>query len=159
MKYFLKNADTGIRLNPKSQNRGNFMKQQNESIKAYMGVDSVFQGTLNFKGTVHIDGKFEGEVVTDDTLVVGETGQVTAKIIAGTVICKGRLRGTIQASRRIEVHSRSELVGNIKTPSLNVEVGGVFDGNCDMIPGEGKIIKLVKEEEKNLKTQPKTHLK
>ena len=130
------------------------MKPQKETIKAYMGVDSVFQGTLNFKGTVHIDGKFEGEVLTDDTLVVGETGQITAEIVAGTVICKGKIRGTIRASKHIEVHSKSELVGNIKTPSLHVEVGGVFDGNCDMIPGEGKIIKLV-EEKKNTKASSK----
>lgn len=129
------------------------MKTQKESIKAYMGVDSVFQGTLNFKGTVHIDGKFEGEVITDDTLVVGETGVVTAEIIAGTIICKGKIRGTAQASKCIEIHSQSELVGNIKTPSLHVEVGGVFDGNCDMIPGEGKIIKLVKDKEVEKKSK------
>lgn len=123
-------------------------KKEKGDIKAYMGVDSAFQGTLSFSGTVRIDGKFEGEVITDDILVVGETGEVTAEIIAGTVICKGKIRGTIKATKRIEIHAQSELVGNIKTPSLYIEVGGVFDGNCDMIPGEGKIIKLVKDEKK-----------
>jgi len=127
-------------------------KKPKENIKAYMGIDSVFKGTLNFKGTVRIDGKFEGEVITDDTLVVGETGDLTAEITVGTLICKGKVRGTIKASQRVEIHAKSELVGNIKTPSLYVEVGAVFDGNCDMIPGEGKIIKLTKHEEKKSKT-------
>lgn len=123
-------------------------KKQSEDIRAYMGEDSVFQGILSFKGMVRIDGKFEGEVVTKDTLIVGETGELTAEITAGTVICKGKIRGSIQASKRIEIHSQSEIVGNIKTPSLYVEVGAIFDGNCDMAIGERKIIKLIKSEEK-----------
>ena len=42
------------------------------SIKAYLGVDALFKGTLSFEGTVRIDGKFEGHVVTaPGTRVVG----------------------------------------------------------------------------------------
>ncbi|MFQ5673336.1 MAG: polymer-forming cytoskeletal protein [Nitrospinales bacterium] len=127
-------------------------KQPKENLKAYMGINSVFQGTLNFQGTVRIDGKFKGKVVTDDTLIIGETGELNAEITAGTVICKGKVKGVIQATKRIEIHAKSELVGNIKTPSLYVEVGAVFDGNCDMIPGKRKIIKLAKNEEKKSQT-------
>ena len=71
------------------------------SIKAYLGVDALFKGTLSFEGTVRIDGKFEGQVSTSDTLIIGETGDVTANIEAGTVICKGRMKGTILASKVI----------------------------------------------------------
>ena len=67
------------------------MKKENAEIKAYMGEDTVFNGSLNFDGTVRIDGKFEGQVVTDDTLIVGETGHLIAEISAGTIICMGRI--------------------------------------------------------------------
>ncbi len=117
-----------------------------KDIKAYLGEDTVFSGTLSFNGVVRIDGKMDGEVNTDDTLIVGENGILEADIIAGTVICRGKIKGTIKASKRIEIHTNSEVVGNISAPALLVENGAIFDGNCDMTGNDGKIIKLVKNE-------------
>ena len=123
------------------------MKKNDAQIKAYMGEDTIFNGLLNFTGTVRIDGKFEGQVITEDTLIIGETGHLTAEISAGTVICMGYVEGTVIASQKIEIHSTSKVVGNIKSPALNIELGGVFDGTCDMTGKETKIIPLVKAEE------------
>ena len=124
-------------------------KKEEASIKAYLGVDALFKGTLSFDGTVRIDGKFEGQVTTSDTLIIGETGDVVADIVAGVVICKGRMKGTIVASKKIEMHPSSKIIGNVQTPAINIELGAVLDGNCDMTRTEGKkIIKLVQETKK-----------
>ena len=124
------------------------MKNDDAEIKAYMGEDTVFNGSLNFDGTVRIDGKFEGKVITEDTLIIGETGHLMAEIIAGTVICMGRVEGTIVASKKVEIHSSSKVLGNIKSPAIDIELGGILDGNCDMSGKETKVIPLVKTEEK-----------
>jgi cytoskeletal protein CcmA (bactofilin family) len=123
------------------------MKKNDAQFKAYMGEDTVFNGSLNFDGTVRIDGKFEGQVTTADTLIIGETGHLMAEISAGTVICMGYVEGTVMASQKIEIHSTSKVVGNIKSPALYIELGGVLDGTCDMTGKETKIIPLVKAEE------------
>ena len=123
------------------------MKKNDTEIKAYMGEDTIFNGLLNYTGTVRIDGKFEGQVITEDTLIIGETGHLTGEISAGTIICLGYVESTVMASQKIEIHSTSKVVGTIKTPGLHVEVGGVFDGTCDMTGKETKIIPLVKAEE------------
>jgi len=127
------------------------MKKEDKQIKAYMGEDTVFNGSLTFEGTVRIDGKFEGQVHTDDTLIVGETGHLMAEISAGTVICMGRVEGTIMASKKVEIHANSRVVGNVKSPALYIELGGILDGSCDMTGKESKIIPLVKTEEKEKK--------
>ena len=127
------------------------MKKEDSQIKAYMGEDTVFNGSLFFDGTVRIDGKFEGQVNTDDTLIIGETGHVRAEIFAGTVICLGRVEGTITAIKKVEIHSSSRVVGNVKSPALYIELGGKLDGTCDMTGKENKIIPLVKTEEKDKK--------
>ena len=129
----------------------NKMKKEDKQIKAYMGEDTVFNGSLTFEGTVRIDGKFEGQVHTDDTLIVGETGHLMAEISAGTVICMGRVEGTIMASKKVEIHANSRVVGNVKSPALYIELGGILDGSCDMTGKESKIIPLVKTEEKEKK--------
>ena len=123
------------------------MKKNDAEFKAYMGEDTIFNGSLNFDGTVRIDGKFEGQVTTADTLIIGETGHLMAEISAGTVICMGYVEGTVMATQKIEIHSTSKVVGSIKSPALHIELGGVFDGTCDMTGKETKIIPLVQAEE------------
>ena len=122
-------------------------KKEESPIKAYLGSDALFKGTLSFEGTVRIDGKFEGRVNTSDTLVVGETGDLQADIEAGTVICRGKMRGTIVASKKVEMHPSSKIVGDVQTPALSIELGAILDGNCNMT-GSNKIVDLVKEEKK-----------
>ena len=124
------------------------MKTDDDQIKAYKGKDTVFNGSLNYDGTVRIDGKFEGKVITEDTLIIGESGHLMAEIHAGTVICMGRVEGTIVASKKVEIHSTSKVLGNIKSPAIDIELGGILDGNCDMSGKETKVIPLVKTEEK-----------
>jgi cytoskeletal protein CcmA (bactofilin family) len=132
---------------------GKNVKKEEAQIKAYMGEDTVFNGSLSFDGTVRIDGKLEGEVKTDDTLIVGKTGYLVAEITAGTIICMGRVEGTLIASKKVEIHSSSRVVGDIKSPALYIELGGVLDGSCDMTGKETKIIPLVKADEKKTTTQ------
>jgi cytoskeletal protein CcmA (bactofilin family) len=122
-------------------------KKDDAHLKAYMGEDAVFNGSLTFEGTVRIDGRFEGQVVTNDTLIIGESGRIIADINAGTIICKGKVEGNLVAAQRIELHSTSQVVGTVKTPSLFVEVGGILDGECDMSSQGNKVIELRKKEE------------
>ena len=85
-----------------------------------------------------------GQVITKDTLIVGEAGKLIADINAGTVICKGKIEGTVTATDRIELHSTGQIVGEIKAKVLQVEVGGVLDGQCDMSGQGDKIVELRK---------------
>ena len=127
-------------------------KKEETVIKAYLGVDALFKGNLSFEGTVRIDGKFEGEVNTKDTLIIGETGEIIADVKAGTVICKGRMKGSILASKKIEMYPSSKIIGNVKTPALNIELGAVLDGNCEMTGQEEKKIVKLGKEQKNEKS-------
>ena len=123
-------------------------KKEDDQLKAYMGEDAVFNGSLTFEGTVRIDGRFEGQVITEDTLIVGEAGRVIADIQAGTVICKGKIEGTVIAAEKIELHSTGQIVGAIKAKALYVEVGGILDGPCDMSGQGDKIVTLRKKAER-----------
>ena len=121
-------------------------KKEELAVKAYLGSDALFKGTLSFEGTVRIDGRFEGAVQTNDTLVIGETGDMQADIDVGILVCKGKLKGTVVASKKIEMHPASKITGNVKTPAVSIELGAVLDGQLNMTGRESdKIIELVKE--------------
>lgn len=101
-------------------------------LTALLGKGVEFSGRLVFQGMVRIDGKFSGDITTDDTLIIGENGEVSAKMVAGSVVIMGSFCGDILARSNIEISSTGKLQGNIATPSLSVEPGAMFDGNCRM---------------------------
>jgi cytoskeletal protein CcmA (bactofilin family) len=101
-------------------------------LNALLGRGSEFEGKLTFEGTVRIDGKFTGTILTDDTLVVGEGAKVSAEVTCGTIIVHGEVVGNIRARGAVELHQPARVRGNIETPSLMIDKGVVFEGQCKM---------------------------
>ena len=104
------------------------MKPTVDESKTVLGSNAVFKGELTFKGTLCIDWEFEGKLTTSDKLIVGEEGVVQANIEAGAVICKGKIRGNIIASQKVELHSTGKILGDVIAPALMIELGAVFNG-------------------------------
>tara|TARA_B100001146_G_scaffold123112_1_gene108065 strand:+ start:312 stop:740 length:429 start_codon:yes stop_codon:yes gene_type:complete len=114
-------------------NQKNMSSNNRESLdETFLGRDASFKGELSFGGTLCIDGKFEGQISTNGTLIISKTGEIEANIEAETVICEGLVKGNIVASKRVELRPNSNIIGNIQSPSLNIEVGAKLDGKCDM---------------------------
>jgi cytoskeletal protein CcmA (bactofilin family) len=103
-------------------------------LNALLGRGSEFDGKLSFEGTVRIDGRFTGSIVTTDTLVVGEGAQVNAEITCGTLIVHGTVTGNVKASVTVELHPPARVNGNIETVALIVQKGVAFNGQCKMEP-------------------------
>lgn len=101
-------------------------------VNTLVGRGSHFEGKMTFEGVVRIDGSFAGEIVSDDTLIIGEGAEVRAELDVATVVIYGVVYGNIRASNCVELHAPGHLVGNIVSPSLVVERGAAFDGNCRM---------------------------
>ncbi len=101
-------------------------------IKAFLGPGSRFEGTLSFNEMVRLDGDFSGEILSSDTLVVGETAQIEGTINVGAVILSGKFKGTIVASTQVELRAPAQVEGTIETPSLKIEDKVIFNGDVKM---------------------------
>ncbi len=106
-------------------------------ITAFLGKGTEFKGVLSFEGTIRVDGKVEGEVVSKDTLIAGDGAYLHGEITVGTIISSGKIVGNITASQKVHVLAPGAIQGNIKTPKLIIEEGVTFDGKCEMA-GEKK---------------------
>lgn len=106
--------------------------QRSDEIIAFLGQGTEFKGVITYEGTVRIDGKVEGEVITQGTLIVGESATVHAEISAGVVICGGTITGNIHASQKVHLLSKAVLTGSLNTPNLIIEEGVNFTGKCEM---------------------------
>lgn len=105
-------------------------------IAHFMGPGTEIHGELRFQDGVRLDGKFDGTVESSGTLVIGETGQIMAKIRIGRISISGRVEGTITASEKVEILHTGKVIGDISTPVLVVEEGAVLEGKCNMLKTE-----------------------
>lgn len=103
-----------------------------EDLNGFMDVGTEFVGELRFRDTFRIDGRLRGKIVSDNTLIVGESGQVEAEIDCGVVSIRGSVSGKIHARQRIELLSGCKVHGTLVAPKVVIEEGAFFEGNCDM---------------------------
>ncbi len=123
-----------------------------EEIIAFLGKGTEFKGVLSYEGTVRIDGKIEGEIITKGTLVVGESAVINAEVTVGTFVSGGKITGNINAKDKVQLLAPATVIGTIKTPVLIVEEGVHFDGKCEMLAKEEKkVTPFAPEKEKGIK--------
>ena len=90
----------------------------------------AFEGTLKYSGSLTVDCEVKGSILTDDRLVIGPAAVVTAEISAGVVEISGKVHGNVKARNRVKILAGGQVCGNIETPTLSMEEGVVFEGNC-----------------------------
>lgn len=106
-----------------------------EEKAAYLTQDVEIKGTIKFSNAMKIDGKFEGEMLTEEgELFVGKTGSVKANVKVKNAVIEGRMDGNVTATEKVELKEKAHLVGDLKARTLVIEEGVVFVGNCNVNP-------------------------
>lgn len=112
---------------PSSSSAGGF-----GNLTAFIDQGSEFEGKLSFRDTVRIDGSFSGEISSENTLIVGESGKIHANIRSVCVMVSGLVEGDIQASSQIVLHKSAVVNGDLVAPSIVMEEGAQLNGTVRM---------------------------
>jgi cytoskeletal protein CcmA (bactofilin family) len=107
-------------------------------LNGFLDAGSHINGELHFEDTFRVDGTLTGKVVSKGDLVVGEQGQVDGDVQVGRVFVSGVVRGSISAASRAEFTAGGKVYADVETPTLIVEEGAHFEGNCRMTLSPGK---------------------
>ncbi|MFQ5830646.1 MAG: polymer-forming cytoskeletal protein [Candidatus Methylomirabilia bacterium] len=102
------------------------------SPTAFIDESSEIEGKYSFSGTLVLNGRFQGEIVSDDTLIIGERAVVNATIRAGSVVISGEVVGNVQANERIELKGTARLFGDVEAAVVVIEEGVLFEGHSRM---------------------------
>ncbi|MGD9896856.1 MAG: polymer-forming cytoskeletal protein, partial [Candidatus Methylacidiphilaceae bacterium] len=96
--------------------------------------DTEFRGTVGFTGELQLNGRLEGEILSEDgTLVIGDTALVKADIRAKKVVVRGQVFGNILARERLEMVGSARVFGDVQTGALAIEQGAVFVGKSESL--------------------------
>jgi cytoskeletal protein CcmA (bactofilin family) len=102
------------------------------NVDTVLGVGSDFKGQIFAKGSIRIDGRIEGNVTSEEGVIIGDKGVVKGNVSAKSVILSGKVTGNVSSVKRLEITPTGQLQGDIRTPRLVIAEGVVFKGNCDM---------------------------
>lgn len=112
------------------------MNASQNNSKNTLNSDVEIKGNLKFAGELTFDGKLDGEIQTEGTLHLGDSAVINGNINAQTVIVRGKITGNIVAKEKIEIKSKAELFGDIKSSKLVIEEGVTFVGKTEVNPNK-----------------------
>ena len=134
----VQNTPSGAQAVPESEAIARDIKDGN--LGGFVGNNTHLTGDANFKGMMRVDGRLSGTISSGDgTLIVSTNGLVEANVAVAVAKIYGTVRGDVTATGMIELGRTARVTGNIRTPSLVIESGAVFDGGCHMTPAAGGV--------------------
>jgi len=125
------------------------MKQQQpqQQVGTIVGSSVHLTGTIKDSSDITIFGSVEGDINSDQKIVIEESAQVKGPVTAAEVVVSGMVKGTINAKKRLELNPTGTIKGNIETQEILIHSGATFIGKCLMPDeSEGKDTSLAQDQ-------------
>ncbi len=129
-----------------------FLKKEefdDENI-SLISADSSFQGTLDIKASVRIEGTLEGAIDNARTVIIAPGGKVKGDVSADKVIIAGFIKGNTCADH-VEILSEANIEGDVSTKRIIIEEGAVVNGNFRVVGKEDE--EMPEEQDEEEKTE------
>lgn len=127
----------------------------NDKLDTILGPGSELEGDLSAKGSLRIDGSFNGKLKVEGSLIVGKDGNVEGEFHTKNAVISGSVKGKLYVTEKAEFQSGAKFDGELSCKGLVVEEGVVFDGLCQMTKKVGEKTLLGESEVIIPDTQPK----
>ena len=88
---------------------------------------------MKFKGELLFEGKFNGESIEGDDLVIGEQAEIraaTVKVVNFT--SSGLVEGNVEVSEKAALKGAAHIEGNLSTFRLAMDDGASFSGGLSV---------------------------
>lgn len=101
-----------------------------------VGANVKLIGTLQDANDIIINGRIEGEVISNQAISIMETAYVKGPVSGDIVTIAGKVRGSITATGKLEILPTGKVFGSITSKDLSIRSGAIFVGKCTMPEGE-----------------------
>lgn len=89
--------------------------------------DVRLTGTLTSQGEVQLDGRIDGDIKAEH-LVIGSSGIVEGVVEAKSVVVKGKIIGSLNASE-VTIQSSAHVHGDVFHDTLSIDAGAIIEGS------------------------------
>ena len=106
------------------------------TLLTVVGDTAKMDGKFDIADSIQIECEVGGALKVGGKLVIGEKGVVDADVQTVDAVIMGRYAGNMTATGNVEIAATGRVSGNIKTDSLVISKGGLFNGNVAKITDE-----------------------
>jgi cytoskeletal protein CcmA (bactofilin family) len=114
-------------------------EKHGNGVLSLIGSGTVVEGKIMTDGSVRVDGRLVGHIISKANVTIGAGGVVEGTIQGANISLAGNVNGTIAATEKIVLETKSVMRGDISAQRLVVDEGAIFDGKCNMSGGEAAI--------------------
>jgi len=86
-----------------------------------------FKGMIDTKGSIFIDGRFEGIIVATQDVTIGKNGEVLGEIRSKVLTVNGMIDGLFDVEQ-VNILGFGKVIGKMQYDELLIEQNGVFEG-------------------------------
>src|SRR5579864_6071756 len=97
-----------------------------------MGPGDSLEGKLTYDGSVHVDGRAEGELRVTGNIDVASGASVKALLEGANVTLKGQVEGAVTARDKLTLGKNARLSGDIAVRRLQIDDGATLNGHVRM---------------------------
>lgn len=111
----------------------NKQAKTDSSIKRVSHTPSIISndvrvtGSLVSQGEVQLDGRIDGDIKAEH-VVIGSSGVVEGVVEASSVVVKGKIIGSLNASE-VKIENNAHVLGDIFHDTLSIEAGAIIEGS------------------------------
>ena len=113
--------------------------KDNEQLESFIGLGTEFQGVLNVKGALRVEGQFNGKVDAA-YVILAETGVINGEISAKKIIIEGKVEGNLRVQEIVEIKATGKVLGDIFTKKISITEGAKLNGKIEMEVDENRVI-------------------
>jgi len=125
-----KSQSNGSSILTNQPNRREIVEEPRPSNgKNCLTVDVEITGSLRFSEELILDGKIEGDLLSEGHLVVGENARVKGDIVTRSVVVYGNVEGNIKVREHCQLMNGSVFNGELTSATIAVEEGAAFSGH------------------------------
>ncbi len=88
---------------------------------------TTLKGMIDTKGSIFIDGRFEGIIVATEDVTIGKNGEVLGEIRAKVLTVNGMIDGLFDVDQ-VNILGSGRVIGKIQYDELLIEQNGIFEG-------------------------------
>ena len=104
-----------------------------DTTESVIDRESTVEGKVHSKKNLRVEGRVEGEVKCEGTLVVADGAYVQARVEAENVTVSGTIEGEVICRGHLHVLAAGRIDGSATTMKIAIDSGATYEGELHML--------------------------
>ena len=121
-------------------------RKAKNTIDSLIGLATVIEGNIHFRGGLRIDGHVKGNVIADGEepgiLVISEQAKVEGEVRVAQLVVNGEIIGQVHCSELLELQPKARITGDVYYKALEMHGGALVSGKLTYEQADEPVLKL-----------------